>query len=70
MTEYNPYTNNKVKSGTPNASQKAEAQYKLAESYYQLHQYEKAEPNFKAASDAGNAPATYYYPKSLQFKLN
>ncbi len=66
-TEFNPYANNKVKGGSSSASQKADAQYKLAESYYQLHQYQKAEPNFKAASDAGNAPATYYYAKSSQF---
>jgi len=66
-TEYNPYTNNKVKSGPSGTTQKSDAQYKLAESYYRLHQYEKAEPNFKAASDAGNASASYYHAKSLQF---
>jgi outer membrane protein OmpA-like peptidoglycan-associated protein len=66
-TEYNPYTNNRVKGGAPDATQKAQAQYKLAESYYMLHQYAKAEPHFKASSDAGNANATYYYAKTLQY---
>lgn len=64
---FNPYTNNKVKAVTASPEQKANAQYKLAESYYQLHQYAKAEPHFKAASDAGNPAAAYYYAKSLQF---
>lgn len=66
-TEYNPYTNNRVKSGPVGESQKSEAQYKLGESYYRLHQYGKAESNFKPASDAGNAAAAYYYAKTLQY---
>ncbi len=65
--EYNPYTNNRVKQGTATAAQKSQAQLKLAESLYQLHQYAKAEPHFKAASDAGNTAATYYYGKTLQY---
>ena len=65
--EFNPYTNNRVKGAATSAAQKSEAQYKLAESYYQLHQYAKAEPHFKTASDAGNASAAYYYAKTLQY---
>ncbi len=66
-TQYNPYTNNRVKAGPSDAQQKAQAQIKLAESYFKLHQYAKAEPHYKAASDAGNAQAAYYYAKTLQY---
>lgn len=66
-SEYNPYTNNRVKPATASEAQKAEARYKLAESFYRLHQYGKAEPHFKAVSDAGNPAAAYYYAKTLQY---
>jgi OOP family OmpA-OmpF porin len=65
--EYHPYTNNKTTAAPASISGKSDATFRLAESYYQLHQFEKAEPLFKAAADAGNADAGYYYAKCLKF---
>ncbi|MDA3616895.1 hypothetical protein O3P16_19000, partial [Chitinophagaceae bacterium LY-5] len=64
---YNPYSNQRVKGEQVTGSNAAETKLKLAEAYFKLRNYQKAEPILKELSDAGNANATLLYAQALKF---
>lgn len=66
---YNPYINNKAQAqATASTTDKTNAQWRLADSYYRLHQYAKAQPVYKALADGGNQDAAFYHATCLKYE--
>ena len=66
-SSFNPYSNQRPKGVQVGTSNKAETQLKLAESYFNLRNYQKAESLLKELSTSGNAQATLLYAQALKF---
>ena len=65
--EYHPYVAQRQPKATAvKPAARGEVVYKLAESYYNLHFFSKAEPLFKEAIGPANPLAAYYYAKTLR----
>jgi OOP family OmpA-OmpF porin len=64
--EFNPYTSQRTKGAKAKPGNAADASLKLAESYYRLHQFAKAEPLLETAKgkDAG---ITLLYAQTLKY---